>query len=133
MAQHADIALPSLTFTRADFTALRAWVQRIPIDRIAKLYYTDDAPQVHNGLEKHLTAMRHDLIERASVANPHLASALSKARAGGPITTGILDVLVKAADAKPTPPHNPPTFAASGFVQARHEPSHSSIPQRSAT
>lgn len=104
MAQHADIALPSLTFTRADFTALRAWVQRIPIDRIAKLYYTDDAPQVHNGLEKHLTAMRHDLIERASVANPHLASALSKARAGGPITTGILDVLVKAADAKPTPP-----------------------------
>ena len=104
MAQNTNIILSPARYTRGDFTALRAWVQRIPIDRIAKLYYTDDAPQVSHGLEKHLTAMRHDLIERASVANPHLASALSKARAGGPITTGILDVLVKAADAKPSPP-----------------------------
>ncbi len=104
MAQHADIALPALTFTRADFTALRAWVQRVPLDRIAHLYYAEDAPQVLNGLEKHLTAMRHDLIERAVFANPKLADALAKARQGGPITAGILDLLVKAADAKPSPP-----------------------------
>ncbi|MBK7656680.1 MAG: hypothetical protein IPJ18_18255 [Betaproteobacteria bacterium] len=55
-------------------------------------------------MEKFLTAMRRDLIERAIVANPRLADALSRARSGGAITTGILDILIKAADAKPSPP-----------------------------
>ncbi len=104
MAQNTDVILSSPNYTRGDFTALRAWVQRVPIDRIAKLYYTDDAPQVSQGLEKYLTAMRHDLIERAIVANPRLAEALTKARAGGSITTGILSILVNASEAKPSPP-----------------------------
>jgi len=104
MAQNTDVILSTPNYTRADFTALRAWVQRVPIDRIARLYYVDDAPQVDQGLEKYLTSMRHDLIERAIVANPGLADALSKARVGGSITTGILSILVKASEAKPSPP-----------------------------
>lgn len=101
---NSDVVLKPHTYTRADFTALRAWVQRIPIERISAIYYADDAPQVRFGLEKFLTRMRHDLIERAIVFNPFLAEGLAKARQGGAITPAILDTLVKAADAKPSHP-----------------------------
>lgn len=104
MAQHANVHMQPVRYSRTDFTALRAWVQRIPPEKIAKLYYSEEAPQVVRGLEKFLTAMRHDLIERAIVANPRLADALSRARAGGSITSSILDILIKAADAKPSSP-----------------------------
>ena len=93
MAQHANVHMQPVRYSRTDFTALRAWVQRIPPEKIAKLYYSEEAPQVVRGLEKFLTAMRHDLIERAIVANPRLADALSRARAGGSITSSILDIL----------------------------------------
>jgi site-specific recombinase XerD len=104
MAQHANVHLSPVRYSRTDFTALRAWIQRTPPEKIAKLYYSDDAPQVVHGLEKFLTAMRLELIERAIVANPRLADALSRARAGGAITSAILDLLIKAAEAKPSPP-----------------------------
>ncbi len=104
MAQNSSVTLPPLSYTRSDFAALRAWVLRIPLERIASLYYSDDAPQRTHGLEKFLTRMRHDLIERALVLNPFLAEGLAKARLGGAITPTILDMLVKAADAKPARP-----------------------------
>ena len=104
LAQNSDVILKAQTYTRADFTALRAWVQRIPIERIERIYYTYDAPQIRFGLEKFLTRMRHDLIERAIVCNPFLAEGLARARTGGAITVGILDTLVKAADARPSRP-----------------------------
>ena len=104
MAQHANVHMQPARYSRTDFTALRAWVQRVRPEKVAQLYYSDDAPQVVHGMEKFLTAMRRDLIERAIVANPRLADALSRARSGGAITTGILDILIKAADAKPSPP-----------------------------
>ena len=87
MAQHANVLMSPVRYSRTDFTALRAWIQRTPPEKIAKLYYSDDAPQVVHGLEKFLTAMRQELIERAIVANPRLADALSRARAGGAITS----------------------------------------------
>jgi site-specific recombinase XerD len=104
MAQHANVHMQPARYSRTDFTALRAWVQRVRPEKVAQLYYSEEAPQVVHGMEKFLTAMRHDLIERAIVANPRLADALSRARSGGAITTGILDILIKAADAKPSPP-----------------------------
>lgn len=104
MAQHSNVHMSPVRYSRTDFTALRAWVQRIPPEKIAKLYYSEEAPQVVRGMERFLTAMRHDLIERAIVANPRLADALSRARAGGAITSSILDILIKAADAKPSSP-----------------------------
>jgi site-specific recombinase XerD len=104
MAQNLNVAHPTLEYTRTDYTALRAWVQRLPLERIAQLYYAPDAPQVEQGLEQFLTHMRHQLIERAIEANPRLAEGLAKARMGGAITMGVLDVLVKAAEAKPATP-----------------------------
>lgn len=104
MAQHSNVDLGAVSYTRADFTALRAWVLRVPLERIAQLYYSDEAPQVKRGLERFLVEMRQDLIERATVANPRLAENLAKARSGGAITAGILDVLVKAANAQPSVP-----------------------------
>lgn len=104
LAQNSDVILKPPSYTRVDFTALRAWVQRIPLERIASLYYSEESPQVSQGLEKFLTRMRHDLIERAIVLNPFLAEGLAKARNGGDITAKILDTLVKAADIKPSRP-----------------------------
>ena len=104
MSQHSTVHMDPVRYSRTDFTALRAWVQRIPTEKVRDLYYSDEAPQVIYGLEKYLSAMRQDLVERAIVANPRLADALSHARSGGAITTGILDILIKAADAKPPPP-----------------------------
>lgn len=104
MAQNLNVALPTLAYTRTDYTALRAWVQKLPLERIGRIYYDSEAPQLQEGLEKYLTHMRHQLIERAIEANPRLAEGLAKARIGGAISLGVLDVLVKAAEAKPTTP-----------------------------
>lgn len=104
MGQSTTVELPVRTYTRADFTALRAWLQRLPLEVIARQYYDEDAPQVAQGLERFLSAMREDLIDRAIVANPQLAAGLASARKTGHISAGIMDVLVKAADMKPRPP-----------------------------
>lgn len=98
MAQHTDIALPELAYNRTDYTALRAYVLKIPIQRIADLYYTEDSPQVEQGLERWLIDMRNALIERAIEHNPAFAEILKGARQGGAITDKALDILIKAAD-----------------------------------
>lgn len=104
MTQHAIVHQAPFSYSRGDFAALRAWVQRVPVDKIAELYYVDEAPQVAHGLEKFLVSMRHDLIERAILANPLFADSLAKARLGGAISVGVLNVLIKAAEATPLPP-----------------------------
>lgn len=98
MAQHTDIALPELAYNRTDYTALRAYVLKIPIQRIADLYYNEDSPQVEQGLERWLIDMRNALIERAIEHNPAFAEILKGARQGGAITDKALDILIKAAD-----------------------------------
>ena len=42
MAQNNTVAIPVQRYTRADFTALRASLNRLPIARIAELYYSED-------------------------------------------------------------------------------------------
>ena len=98
MSQHTDIALPDLAYNRSDYTALRAYCLKIPVQRIADLYYSDDSPQVESGLERYLVRMRDVLVERAIEHNPAFAEILKGARQGGNITTKALDILVKAAD-----------------------------------
>ena len=104
MTQHTNVHQEPHSYTRADFTALRAWVLKIPTATIARLYYSEEAHQLKGGLEKYLVAMRSDLIERAIVANPHLADVLANARRGGPITTTALKILIEAADIRPGTP-----------------------------
>lgn len=98
MAQNTNIVLPAIGYTRTDYTAMRAFCLRIPLPRIAELYYSDDSPQVEQGLERFLIKMRTDLIERAIEHNPVFAEILKDARKSGVITPRTLDILVQAAD-----------------------------------
>jgi len=98
MTQHTDVELPQLTYNRSDYTALQAYVLKIPLQRIADLYYSEDSPQVEQGLERWLLDMRANLIERAIAHNPAAAEALQHARQGGAITTRALEILIQAAD-----------------------------------
>ena len=106
MTQHTHLLLPVLTYTRTDYTALRAFCLKIPLNVIATRYYSADSPQLTTGLESFLLTMRANLIERAIEHNPILAHSLQHARQGGSITTAALAILVQAADipaAQPQP------------------------------
>lgn len=104
MAQNNHVCLEDLTFGRADYTALRAYILKIPLQRIADLYYSEDSPQVEQGLEGFLIGMRNALIERAIEHNPSFAEILKGARQGGAITSKALEILIQAADLpKPVP------------------------------
>ena len=59
---------PPRTYTRTDFTALRAFVQRIPAATIARLYYDAEfAPHATtpDAMERYLRTMRDDLVTLA--------------------------------------------------------------------
>lgn len=99
MAQHTDLFLSTKRYTRHDHAALRSYCLNIPFATIARLYYTEESPQVACGLEKYLLAMRDDLIERAIANNPLLAKGLQQARCGGhQISAKSLKVLRDAAE-----------------------------------
>ena len=83
MSQHTNVVLSEITYTRADYTAIRAYVQRVPIHIIADRYYSEESPQLKNGLERFLIDMRDDLAERAVEHNPHFSEVLKGARQGG--------------------------------------------------
>ena len=104
MAQNTNVVLTESGYTRTDYTALRAHVLKIPVARIADLYYSDDSPQVEQGLERFLLDMRADLVERAIAHNPGFAEILKGARQGGAVTTQALQILVRAADVPPAAP-----------------------------
>lgn len=98
MAQNTVITLPASNYTRADYTALRAYCLKLPLQRIADLYYSEDSPQVEQGLERFLIGMRDHLVERAIGHNPAFAEILQGARRGGAITTKALNILIQAAE-----------------------------------
>ncbi|CAE6850444.1 Tyrosine recombinase XerC [Paraburkholderia aspalathi] len=61
---------PPRTYTRTDFAALRALVQRVPLRTIARLYFDADTTPYHDDpaqLERHLRAMRDDLVHLAQL------------------------------------------------------------------
>jgi site-specific recombinase XerD len=71
---------PVRTYTRTDFAALRAFVQRVPPASIAKRYYdVDDVPQAAEPetMRAYLTAMRDELVRLAMMhGKPVLAEHL---------------------------------------------------------
>ncbi len=75
---------PPRTYTRTDFTALRAFVQRLPAATIARLYYDPDhAPHAAtaDSMERYLRTMRDDLVQLAllhgsSVLADHLKASI---------------------------------------------------------
>lgn len=66
MSQHADIALLQLRYNRSDYTVLRAYSSKSPIERIADLHNSEDSPEDEQGLKHFLIRMRNHLIERTA-------------------------------------------------------------------
>lgn len=103
MAQNLEISAPVQRWTRADFTALRAHLNRLPIERIRDLYYTEDdlydlGIQSVGDLRRRIEDLRDTLIQRASVSNPHMAELLRNARKTSMWSNKLVDHLVRAAE-----------------------------------
>lgn len=109
MAQHIDVLLPSMQFTRVDFTALRAWLNRLPLHQISSLYYHEDDLvdldcETDGKLQRRLEELRDRLVERAIVHNPHIAELLRNARHSGTWSGKLINFLVQAADTRLSQP-----------------------------
>ena len=73
MAQNRDVLLQRETepaYTRADFTALRAWLSKLPVSQISSLYYDEESLEVlgcstNAALQRRLDRMRDYLADRA--------------------------------------------------------------------
>ncbi|MBK3780036.1 tyrosine-type recombinase/integrase [Paraburkholderia aspalathi] len=103
MAQHTSVAAPVRHYTRADFTALRFRLNRVPTSHILNKVYHEDALLANNietpaQLESWLDEMRDHLVERLCLSNPYLSDQLADARKFNRWSKGVVDFLVKAAD-----------------------------------
>lgn len=106
---------PPRSYTRTDFAALRAFVQRVPSATIARLYYdSESAPHAAStdALERHLRAMRDDLAHLAQLhGSPVLADHLkASARQHGSarltaVTLRMVEAASKLAAAPPLATH----------------------------
>lgn len=117
MAQHTEIALPQIRYTRADFAALRAHLQRIPLDRIGGLYYTEDDLEAlgcsdEARLRERLETLRDRLVLDAAQTNPYLADTLHNARRSGRWTPKLVDFLVKAGETARNSPQRQDSVSA---------------------
>jgi integrase len=109
MAQNSDVLLPSMQFTRVDFTALRAWLNRLPLHQISSLYYHEDDLvdldcATDGKLQRRLEELRDRLVECAIEHNPHLAELLRNARRSGTWSGKLVNFLLQAADAQLSQP-----------------------------
>jgi len=94
---------PPRTYTRTDFTALRAFVQRLPAATIARLYYDPEhAPHAASAdaMERYLR-MRDDLVQLAlrhgsSVLADHLKASI-KQHGSAKLTTMTLRMVEQAS------------------------------------
>lgn len=104
MPQHSEIAFPDIAYDRTDYTALRAYCSGVDVRIIADRYYSDDSPELEQGLERFLKRMRNHLVDRALESHPAHADILRNAREKRQITSSQLDFLIKAADVpRPVP------------------------------
>ncbi len=119
MAQNLDVLLQRESepaYTRADFTALRAWLSKLPVSQISSLYYDEESLEVlgcstNAALQRRLERMRDYLADRAIDQNPHVADALRRARLSGSWSKGLSDFLVQAADQDGKPKLSDPVSA----------------------
>ena len=56
---------PPRSYTRTDFTALRAFVQRVPVATISRRYFDPEAAP--HALKRYLRTMRDDLVHLATL------------------------------------------------------------------
>jgi site-specific recombinase XerD len=120
MAQHNSVAAPVRHYTRADFTALRFRLNRVPTSHIFNNVYHEDALLAKNietttQLETWLDEMRDHLVERVCLSNPYLSEQLADARKFNRWSKGVVDFLVKAADQDTSRPM--PTDSVSAWLR----------------
>lgn len=103
VSQHSNALKPLQRYTRTDFTALRAYLSRMPAAVILDRYFSEeDAERL--GLDgpieltRYLVALRDDMIDRLTETQPHLAAAIAGARDRGVWSKLAIDYLVQAAD-----------------------------------
>lgn len=108
MAQNTNVLLAGTgnkyDYTRADFTALRAWLNKLSVAHIAALYYSEDDLEALGctttaDLLRRLETMRDYLMHRALDQNPHAAEGLRHARINHVWSKAACDFLVRAAEA----------------------------------
>lgn len=122
MAQNTIVAPEEPHYTRADFTALRASLNKLDIAFIAGNYYTEDDLEElgcdsPSDLQGRLDAMRDHLINRASAANPYISDALRNARKSAKWSKLALDYLFKAAEFQSSQPQ--PQDALTAWLKPR--------------
>lgn len=122
MAQNTVVAPEEPHYTRADFTALRASLNKLDIGFIANNYYTEDdleelGCESPADLQDRLDDMRDHLINRASAANPHIADALRNARKSARWSKVALDFLFQAAEFQSSQPQ--PTDSITAWLKPR--------------
>ena len=117
MSQNSDVLLPTTRYTRADFTALRAHLNRLPAHQISSLYYAEDDLEelgcsTPSALLARLEGLRDRLILRASEKNPNLAELLRSARQKQLWSAKVIDFLVQAAEDDMAVPRRQDTVSA---------------------
>jgi len=117
MAQNTCIAHDIPRYTRADFTALRASLNKLSIVFIAQNYYTEEDLELLGctkpaDLQDRLDLMRDHLVERASVANPHIAEGLRNARKSAKWSQVALKYLFLAAEFESSQPQRQDALTA---------------------
>lgn len=122
MAQTTIVAPEEPHYTRADFTALRASLNKLDISFISDNYYTEDDLEElgcdsPSDLQRRLDEMRDHLINRASAANPHIADALRNARKSAKWSKVALDFLFQAAEFQSSQPQ--PQDALTAWLKPR--------------
>jgi len=109
LAQHNVVAIAPQRYTRADFAALRARLNKIPTATILRLYFTEDALDTLHCptpalLEKRIDALRDHLVQRLSLSAPTLSEHLANARKFHSWPKSLIDYLVNAAEADSAAP-----------------------------
>lgn len=106
MSQTKEAVFSPIEYGRHDLLALKTYLGGgVALSKIAA-FYQDGAPQLAYGLEKWLTEMRADLIERAIAVNPAATAGLAMARKGGTISSKTLELIYQLADCRPAPAKN---------------------------
>lgn len=136
MAQNNEVAKLTSNYTRVDFAALRAYLQRVPVASFIHHYYTEDdlyerGLDTEEKLAHWLNAMCSDIAQRALLAYPHIAQTLADARQTGFWGRSLVNFLVNYGEkdfSKPVPtdplsvwfkPQLAQAFAQDGIISVR--------------
>lgn len=103
MTQHTHVAKPERRYTRVDFAALRFLLNGFPTSSFIERLYREEDLQTRgvnspHDLERWLTVLRDNLVERARKANPLVAQLLEDSRKSGRWTKSGVDFIVSAAE-----------------------------------